>query len=104
LELGRSGSGDGLNRHLVYGSLHQLTQVEEWNSQAWLSIDVRSLDSKGNATTYTYDKAYRVASMLTPATKAQFSYDVLDNLLSVTDKNGNITRYGYDGFGRKLGG
>jgi YD repeat-containing protein len=45
-----------------------------------------------------------VASMLTPATKAQFSYDVLDNLLSVTDKNGNITRYGYVGFGRKLGG
>lgn len=62
----------------------------------------KAIDGNGNVITYTYDKAYRVKDITTATTKAEFSYDVLDNLLSVTDKNGNSTRFSYDGLGRKV--
>jgi YD repeat-containing protein len=31
---------------------------------------------------------------------SRYDYDVLDNLASVTDLNGNVTRYAYDDFRR----
>ncbi|MEA2326080.1 MAG: hypothetical protein QOE68_1039, partial [Thermoanaerobaculia bacterium] len=60
-------------------------------------------------TTYTYDPANRLASVIQTLSSASggqistaYAYDILGNLTSVTDPNGNVTSYVYDDFGRMI--
>jgi RHS repeat-associated protein len=67
---------------------------------------------EGEETTYAYDSAGRKLSMVSPrgnvagATASQFmttyTYNALDELTSVTDPDGDVTRYTYDDVGNKL--
>ncbi|MEA2416278.1 MAG: hypothetical protein QOI58_2935 [Thermoanaerobaculia bacterium] len=60
-------------------------------------------------TSYAYDPANRLASVMQTLSSAPggqiataYAYDVLGNLTSVTDPNGNLTSYVYDDFGRMI--
>jgi RHS repeat-associated protein len=60
-------------------------------------------------TMYAYDPANRLASVTQTLSSAPggqiataYAYDVLGNLTSVTDPNGNVTLYVYDDFGRMI--
>jgi RHS repeat-associated protein len=60
-------------------------------------------------TTYAYDPTNRLASVAQTLSSAPggqiataYTYDVLGNLTSVTDPNGNVTAYVYDAFGRMI--
>jgi RHS repeat-associated protein len=60
-------------------------------------------------TIYSYDQLDRLTSVTQTLASApggvaitRYDYDVMDNLVAVTDPNGNITRYAYDDFRRMV--
>ncbi|MGA2198460.1 MAG: RHS repeat-associated core domain-containing protein [Nitrososphaerales archaeon] len=62
-------------------------------------------DAEGNTTSYAYDKLGRVTTVSAPpingvVAKTSYSYDDVNNIITITDPRGNITKNYYDGLGR----
>jgi len=90
-------NNDGKHKGFVYNTLNQVTRVR---------------DENGNRTDMTYDY---LGNMLTqtqylqgngnaPATlvTTSYEYDIMNNLISMTDAEGNTSRFVYDGLGRMI--
>jgi len=70
-----------------------------YNAQGLIT---RSVDTAGNAWTYTYDDAGRPLTKTDSlGGKTTYEYDAVGQLISVTDATGAVTRYTYDDAGRR---
>ena len=97
-------------RQQLYNDLNQLTEIIGLNNHT----TTFAYDGNGNRTTTTdaatqtttsaFDALNRLISVLDPDPSSgavKYGYDPQDNLVSVEDVNGNVTTYGYDGFGNR---
>ncbi|MDE5779899.1 MAG: fibronectin type III domain-containing protein, partial [Lachnospiraceae bacterium] len=53
-----------------------------------------------NEKLYTYNKAWKVITVLENGTASSYTYDVMGNVTSHSDALGNTEKYGYDQYGR----
>ncbi|MBV8172719.1 MAG: RHS repeat protein [Candidatus Eremiobacteraeota bacterium] len=98
----------------TYGRLSEIDHPVPSGSKILLGYDtvgnlqtVQDENHSSANTTYSYDAAHRMVSMVQTLSGApsnqittSFGYDVQDNLNAVTDPNGNQTTYAFDDFGR----
>ncbi|MFT3856662.1 MAG: Ig-like domain-containing protein [Aquabacterium sp.] len=106
----------GNTESYTYDKLNRQTETEDADHHKTKAVYdkvgnlIERTDKRGNTTTFSYDKLNRRVSMTEPdpdgagssaATAQQppvtlYSYDLVGNLLSVTDPRGHSTRYTYD--------
>ena len=60
-------------------------------------------DPAGNRTTYAYDNADRVTTVVDALGSATYAYDAADERVDRTDRTGRRTTYAYDAGGRRTG-
>ena len=61
---------------------------------------ITSTNAKGVNTLYTYDANYNVVSVIDAAGVTAYTYDALDRITAITDRNGNTQFFTYDAIGR----
>ena len=61
---------------------------------------ITSTNAKGVNTLYTYDANYNVISVIDAAGVTAYTYDALNRVTGITDRNGNTQWFGYDAIGR----
>ena len=69
-----------------------------------LTVGMQDENHAAPNTVYAYDELHRMTSISRKLgagnALSQYVYDVLDNIVAVTDPNGNVTRRDFDDFGR----
>jgi RHS repeat-associated protein len=90
---------DGLNR--VTKTMYPDGTSTEYT---WDKLDVtRVKDRSGKLTHYQYDAARNLVEIKDPLRAIQFGYDAANRLVTLTDGNGNTTRWQRDLLGRVIG-
>ncbi len=91
------------SRGLLVSSMNALGSLTQFSYDSLTGNLLSSTDSLNRSTSFSYDSTGNVASSRDAfGTTTQFTYDSLNRLTSVTDAQGNVTRYAFDPAGNLI--